>query len=116
MSVFAPPHSLQLFMARCPAPALEEPLGPVDSDIVDVRMELPAKYLQSLAHALNSDSASITAYRSSDRTAITGRLISVESALAGDTPIVIARARLDDSLHQLRDAEPVDVAVQLPAV
>jgi hypothetical protein len=105
----------QLATTHCASATLEEPRGPVNPDFVDVRVELPAKYLQPLQHALGSGTGAITAYRRSDRTAITGRLISVESALAGDKPIVIARARLDDSLHQLRDAEPVDVAVQLPA-
>jgi len=93
------------------------PAGPVPNagDIAEVRMELPAQYLQPLQRALHTGSAAVIAYSFSDRNPITGRLISVESALAGDAPIVIARARLNDSLHKLRQAELVDVAVQLPA-
>jgi hypothetical protein len=55
----------------------------------------------------------IAAYAYSNGAAITGQLISVESAIVAGEPIVIARARLRDPLHRLRDGELVGVAIQL---
>jgi hypothetical protein len=105
----------QLSRTHCSGASTREPFAPVASASADVRMEFPAQYLHPLERALDSSAAAITAHRYSDPTPITGRLTSVDTALADGKPIVIAYARLDDSSHQLRDAELVGVAVQLPA-
>jgi len=86
--------------------------------IVEVRTELPTRYMSSLERARADSEDVVSVYgttplsRRSDAIA-TGRLVWVEGAFLDRQSKVIARARLHDPLHQLLDGEIVAVEVQL---
>lgn len=109
----------ELTTARCETPdADQEAFGLQPSATVEVRIELPGRYLSSLRQELTSGRDVVAVYAEiplsehSDAIA-TGPLASVASTLLDHEANVVVRARLPDALHRLHEGEIVAVEVQV---